>query len=427
MSETVAWVTSRTDEQALAEVRELFTDNFAGSPHVIASAPGRANLIGEHVDYAAGVCLPFAISQRTWVAARPTEDGKYHVVSRMPATESGVDPEVVHSTIDVDAVGPQSHRSWEGYIVGTIWAAAEAGLISAPTGCELAIISDVPLSAGLSSSAALECSVAMAANALWGKADTELTSAQRHQWVDAAMRAENEVVGAATGGLDQRISLCGAEGHALAIDFMENTDELISCDFAADGLAILVMNTRAHHNLADGQYESRRAVVDAVAEYLGEPIRTSQDAEKRAQEWARENVPADSSADQWQDVVTRRVRHIGSEITRTQQAADALRAGDWKQFGALQDQSHESLRDDYEVSCPELDSAVEAALAAGAVGARMTGGGFGGSAIALIQADDADKVAQAVTDEASKRGLVTPEFLLATPSSAARVDWKEND
>lgn len=419
----VQWLTTRSAEDAVQEVTELFASEFGGEsggesggtsaqPEGVWSAPGRVNLIGEHVDYAGGISVPFALSQRTYVAARANGTNDYRVASLF-------DGEVSRTTVGLDEVGPGNPSDWSGYVVGTIWAAIEAGVLPAQ-GLDLAIVSDVPVGAGLSSSAALECSAGVAAAETGG---VELEEANRTALMNAAIRAENEVVGASTGGLDQRISLFGQEGHALAIDFAEDSTKQVPFAIAERGLAVLIMNTNAPHSLADGQYASRRAVIDGVTEDLGvSSLRYAEDAEAQSQRWAANNVPEGTDPEEWAATVAKRVRHVVSEIDRTAKAIEQLEAGDMEAFGESMQASHASLRDDYEVTVPQLDVAVDVAMAQGALGARMTGGGFGGSAIALIDADRVETTAQAVADAFAEHGFAAPEFVVALPSDGARRD-----
>lgn len=399
------WLQTRTEEQGTADVQSLFQQVYGYQSAGVWSAPGRVNLIGEHVDYADGISLPFALSQRTYVAAAKNNDGVYRVASRY-----GDPAEIVHVEIPVSEVGPNNPANWAGYAVGAIWAATEAGLMPAG-GLNLAIESDVPVGAGLSSSAALECSAVLAAFDLNGSAP--LDDAVRSGLMRASIRAENEVVGASTGGLDQRISLFGQAGHALAIDFAEDSATLVPFDIAARGLAILIMNTNAPHRLNDGQYAARRAVIDGVTADLGvSSLRYAKDAEADSARWAQANGQAPQQ-------VAARVRHVVSEIARTAEAIQQISGGDVEAFGRSMQGSHASLRDDYEVTVPELDTAVDMAMEQGALGARMTGGGFGGSAIALLREDRVEATAQAVAEAFAKKGFNEPEFVVALPSDGA--------
>lgn len=403
----VNWFSTRSTEQAIADVTALFREHFT-EPAGVWSAPGRVNLIGEHVDYAGGICLPFALSQRTYVAAALNHDGVYRVVSQFGAENT--QSETMHTEIAMDQVCPGYPDNWAGYVVGTVWAAG----LEVP-GLDIAIVSDVPVGAGLSSSAALECSVALAAAGL------SKTSIDRTALMHAAIRAENEVVGASTGGLDQRIALFAEPGHALAIDFATDSTHQVPFQIADRGLAVLITNTNAPHSLADGQYASRRAVVDGVTADLGvESLRYADNAEAASARWASANNPEGVDAAAWQATVGKRVRHIVSEIARTATAIEQLRAGDLAGFGESMQASHASLRDDYEVSVAQLDVSVDVAMQHGALGARMTGGGFGGSSIALLPSENVEQAAEAIARAFAEAGFAEPEFAVALPGPGAR-------
>ena len=403
----VNWFSTRSNEQAIADVTALFREHFT-EPAGVWSAPGRVNLIGEHVDYAGGICLPFALSQRTYVAAALNHDGVYRVVSQFGAENT--QSETMHEEIAMDQVCPGYPDNWAGYVVGTVWASG----LEVP-GLDIAIVSDVPVGAGLSSSAALECSVALAA------ADLSKTSTDRTALMHAAIRAENEVVGASTGGLDQRIALFAEPDHALAIDFATDSTHQVPFQIADRGLAVLITNTNAPHSLADGQYASRRAVVDGVtADLRVTSLRYATDAEAASARWAEANTPDGVDAGAWQDVVGKRVRHIVSEIARTATAIEQLQAGDLVGFGESMQASHASLRDDYEVSVAPLDVSVDVAMEHGALGARMTGGGFGGSSIALLPSEKVEQAAEAIARAFAEAGFAEPEFAVALPGAGAR-------
>lgn len=424
----VHWFSTRTPEQAVADVTALYREHFGAAkpaepaehtgPAGVWSAPGRVNLIGEHVDYAGGICLPFALSQRTYVAAALNNDGVYRVVSQFGT-------KTMHTEIAMDQVCPGYPADWAGYVVGTVWAASlELAGLDLP-GLNIAIVSDVPVGAGLSSSAALECSVALAAADLAGLDDDARTdasqSAIRTALMQAAIRAENEVVGASTGGLDQRIALFAEPGHALAIDFATDSTQQVPFAIADRGLAMLITNTNAPHTLADGQYASRRAVVDGVTADLGvSSLRYADNAEAASARWAAENTPEGVDAAEWQETVAKRVRHIVSEISRTATAIEQLQAGDLAGFGESMQASHASLRDDYEVSVAQLDVSVDVAMEHGALGARMTGGGFGGSSIALLPTEKVEETAEAIAQAFAEAGFAEPEFAVALPGAGAR-------
>jgi galactokinase len=298
-------------------------------------------------------------------------------------------------------------RSWEG-TAGALdgadsWVLYVAGVLVAlgvKHGMEIEISSDVPIGAGLSSSAALECSVAVAVDAALG------LGLSPEQLVEAGVRAESETVGAPTGGLDQAIAVHARADHALLVDFAAGTREQVPFDPAAKGLAVLVIDTLVSHELTDGGYESRRDDAWAAAEALG--------LDKRALAQA-------TSLEGLAGAQLRRARHVLSEVARVDEFVAALTADDWGALGPLMDASHDSLRDDYEVSCEELDVAVETARRAGALGSRMTGGGFGGSAIALVPVERVSAVQEAVAAAFVDHGWREPDFFVAAPGPGARL------
>lgn len=401
------WITPRDDAQLAHDAAQLFRQQFDAEPEGVWAAPGRVNVLGDHVDYAGGISIPFALQLNTAVAARRNGTDAYRVVSLPPGGA-----EAVRLEMHTDHVGPSSPSSWAGYALGAIWAACEAGIIPTKEGLDLAIVSDVPVGSGLSSSAALECASALAALELGtGQA---VTDEQRGKLVDACIRAENEVVGASTGGLDQRASLFGHTGQALVIDFSTNAVEAVPFDLQGRGLSLLIADTNAPHALNDGQYASRRGIIDEVTAALGEhpgaTLRDIDDAVRRSKKWADEQGK-DSA------MVGRRVQHVVEETERTKRGAEALSRDDLVTFCHLMCESHESLRDQYEVVTEELESAFQAA---GRDGARMTGGGFGGSVIALVASEDVSKVASDIADAARKHGYPEPTFLEAVPGEGAR-------
>lgn len=370
------------------DAAQTFTESFGGEPDGVWCAPGRVNLIGEHVDYAGGLCLPIALEQITAAAVRRRSDGRVRMVS------TGFD----RVETDLSSLRGRARPSgWAAYVAGVLYALDPPGC----AGLDIAISSDVTVGSGLSSSAALEAAVALAVAEMYGLPTDD---AGRDRLAGACVVAENEYVGAPTGGMDQQIALRGRAGHALLLDCADGSVEHVPFDPAAHDMTILVVDTRTAHRLVDGQYGERRRAVEDATRLLG--VATLRDA---------------SSVDGLDDpVLRRRARHVVTEIDRVRLAADALRTGRIHELGALLDASHRSLRDDFEVSCLELDTAVDAARAAGASGARMVGGGFGGSAIVLCELGRAAAIEAAVADAAARRGLPAPAFLRATPAGAAR-------
>ncbi|NYF56803.1 galactokinase [Micromonospora purpureochromogenes] len=357
------------------------------------AAPGRANLIGEHTDYNDGFVLPFALTLRTVVAAAPQPGERWTVRSELSAeaVEFGAD--------EVDEPGRVT--GWAAYVAGVVWALREAGY-DVP-GARLAIASDVPVGSGLSSSAAIEAAVLAALVDLGG---LDLPAEKQPR---LAQRAENAYVGAPTGIMDQSAAIRCREGHALFLDCRTEAVEHIPFDLDAAGLAVLVIDSRAPHRHADGEYASRRAACERAASLLGVP--------------ALRDVPvADLDAALARlddDEIRRRVRHVVTEDQRVLDTVDLLRAGRVREIGPLLTASHASMRDDFEITVPEIDTAVEAALAAGALGARMTGGGFGGCVLALVDADHADTVARAVTHAYADRNFPTPTHVTVLPAPGA--------
>jgi len=380
-------------------VVQAFGLTYEAEPSGVWSAPGRVNLIGEHTDYNDGFVLPFAIAARTTVAAARRDDRLLRMRSvQQPAGDVSV---------SLDELGPGRPGGWAAYVAGVVWAARERHG-AALGGLDLLVDGRVPAGGGLSSSHAIEVAVAIAVNDLF---DLGLD-------VDALARltqaAENDFVGAPTGIMDQLALLHGKAGHALFVDTRSLRYEHVPLDPAAAGLVLLVLDTKVHHALADGAYGERRAACERAAAALG--VASLRDVE------AGPPGALDVRLRDLDDTLRRRARHVVTENGRVLSAVAALRNGDWAALGQLMDASHVSLRDDYEVSCDELDVAVAAARTAGALGARMTGGGFGGSAVALVPAARGPAVRAAVVDAFAARGWARPDVLPVTPSDGAHRD-----
>lgn len=407
-SQPGTWVPPWPDADGAHRARRLFESTYGYSPAGVWAAPGRVNIIGEHVDYNDGAVLPIALPHRTYVAFSPRPDGIAQVASaREEAPWRGSLEDIRPRTGSAGGVD-----SWAAYVVGVAWALEQAG--ARVSGFDAAVESCVPYGAGLSSSAALECATAIAITETAGRADPAWpgpdpsTQAGRFALARACIRAENEIAGANTGGMDQHASLLASAGHALHFDTRSGEIFHVPFDLAAHDLELLVIDTRAPHALVDGQYAARRETCEEAARSLGvSSLREVTDLHAAL-------TGLDS------EEARMRVRHVVTEIVRVEEFTAALEAEDFTAAGTAMVASHSSLRDDYEVSCPELDTAVDAALAAGALGARMTGGGFGGSAIALVPAGSVAPVARAVTAAFERAGFGAPEFLLAPPSESAQ-------
>ena len=366
-------------------------------PTVLGRAPGRVNLMGEHTDYNAGLVLPVALPHCTRAAARARDDGRVRLFS-LQQDEAFVG--------DLAECGPGGPTGWAGYAAGVLWALSREGL--PVPGVDLVVDSTVPLGAGLSSSAALECAVGAAVLGLLGRPVAGPTA---DLLVRAGIAAEREVVGAPTGGMDQAVSVHGAADHALLIDFEDDDRRSVPLHLAERGLALLVTDTRVSHALVDGGYGSRRDDCEEAARLLG--VRSLRRATAEQVEHLHD------------DRLRRRARHVVTEIERVTATVVALEADDRGALARLTADSHASMRDDFEISCPELDAAVSAAVEAGALGARMTGGGFGGSTVAWVPAERLAAVGGAIDERFARAGFRAPQHLVAAPSEGAgwvRVD-----
>ena len=377
---------------------ELFAQSYSREPLGVFSAPGRVNLIGEHTDYTGGLVLPFAIDARAWMAAARNDDSVVRLVS---AQRPG---SVVSVALDQLRPDSPAGASWAGYVFGAVWALREAG--HQVSGFDLALDSQVPTGAGLSSSAAVECVTTLAVSSLSGLTLPPLEIARLSQ------QAENAFVGVPCGPMDQMASAASQAGSVLLFDTRAGTVENIPFHPAADGLAVLVIDTRVAHSLADGEYAQRRASCEQAAAIL--EVRS-------LREVSIDDLPA-ALVTLGDDVLVRRVRHVVTENDRVTQTVELLREAQLAKIGDLLVASHRSLQYDYDVSCPELDQAVDSALAAGAVGARMTGGGFGGSVIALVPTELVDTVISQVATDFADRGFTAPLPRIVAPADGACRD-----
>lgn len=366
-----------TEQRALRAYEEV----FGGEPDLVASAPGRVNLIGEHTDYNGGFVLPCAIDRRVAVAVGYGDDGLY--------------------SADFDESRPLDGKdsSWADYPRGVVWALAEAG--HKVGSFRAAFAGDVPLGAGLSSSAAIEAATALALDALCG------LGLSRRDLAVVCQRAENGYVGVRSGIMDQYASLLCERGTALLVDCRTLEAETVPLDLAGAGLSLLVCDTRVERGLADTGYNERREQCERAARSLGvEELRDARDDELQRR---------------LSGVELRRARHVVSENARVLEAAAALRRRDFERFGSTMYASHASLRDDYEVSTPELDAFVGLAREAGALGARLTGAGFGGCAVALLPSPETDRFASRVREAFAGRGFEEPVFYEFLPAAGAEL------
>jgi galactokinase len=382
-------------DDALGEsARAGFQLRYAREPQGVWSAPGRANLIGEHTDYNEGFVFPFAIDRRTVGALALRDD-------RIVRVSSSFADEIVE--IELAEIGPDTVTGWSAYPLGVAWALGRFGAdLDAVPGFDLYLDSDVPVGAGLSSSAAIECAVAVALNEVWQLGLDEKTLVQ------VGHVAENDVVGAPTGILDQSASLLGKADAAIFLDCRSQESEVIPLGLEQAGLEILVIDTLVAHEHATGEYAARRASCEQGARVLG--VSSLRDVSIDDLPRARELLD---------DVTFRRVRHIVTENQRVLDTVRLLQEQGPTAIGDLLDASHRSMRDDFEISVPELDLAVEISQNYGALGARMTGGGFGGSAIALVPAHLISHVQVNVDGAFAEHGYTQPEMFVVHPADGA--------
>ena len=348
-----------------SQAERLFTDRFGDRPSLISRAPGRVNIIGEHTDYNDGFVMPIATDLATWVAGAPRDDRIVRVFSETMG-------EVAEFSLDA----LERSGGWSDYLKGVAWALAEEGFEL--RGVDAAIVSTVPPGSGVSSSAALEVAWA---NALLAAADAD---ADPKRLALLCQRAENEFVGMKCGVMDQLASVLGREGHAILLDCRTLDHQLVPVP--ADRIAVVVMDTGVPRSLVDSEYNIRRQQCEEAARVLGVPA--LRDATLQALEAARDRLD---------EVTYRRARHVITENARVHQAAEAFTAGNFQRVGELLNESHFSLRDDYEVSCPELDLICEIARSHDrCYGARLVGAGFGGCAMALVDADGVEDFSEYV-------------------------------
>jgi galactokinase len=371
---------------------ELFEKQFGYKPAGVWSAPGRVNLSGEHTDYNEGFVLPFAIDRRTYAAVGLRND-------RLARIASSFAGEVIE--FEISKISKGSVSGWSAYPLGVAWALVQAGATS--QGFDLYVESNVPVGAGLSSSAAIECSVALALNDLWG------AGLSKNVLAKVGQKAENEIVGAPTGIMDQTASLFGQADHAVFLDCRTLDAKANALALEENGLEIVVMDTRVAHRLTDGGYAARRDSCEKASSLIG--VSSLRDVTVESLDAAKHLLD---------DVVYKRAKHVVTENERVQQTVKLLAESGPKSIGQLMIDSHSSMRDDFQISITELDVAVETALSEGAVGARMTGGGFGGAAIALIDSQKVASLTKAVIDKFEQEGFEKPEIFKVIPDDGAK-------
>jgi galactokinase len=385
-----------------ADAGRWFARCYGREPEGVWFAPGRVNLMGGP-DYTEVFVLPFALGTGVYAAASRRGDGRIALASR----QVGGDPVL----LSIGALAPGAVGGWAAYPAGAAWALREAGHLAG--GADIAVDADLPAGAGLSSSAALGCAVALALTGLYG------LRVPGRELAALARRGENDFAGVPTGIMDQLAAFLCRAGHALLLDCRTGDGTAIPLSPADAGLALLVIDTRVRHTLADGRYAARRqACADAAATLGVRALRDLTDDTGALARLATHTAPGGQAGQA--GPVLPRVRHVLSENRRVLAAAELLRAGDQAGIGPLLTASHRSLRDRFEVSWPQADAAVEAATGAGAAGARMTGGGFGGSVIGLVPAGRARHIRRAVAERFARHGWQPPRYLDAVPSGGAR-------
>ena len=383
--------TSRNIESAAA----AFEARYGYAPTGVWSAPGRVNLIGEHTDYNLGFVLPFAINRRTYAAISLRQDQTVRVMSSFSDEQH---------QIELAEISKNVANDWAAYPFGVAWALAKLGQTPG-VGFDAYFESDVPVGSGLSSSAAIECSTSLALNELWQ------TNLSRPELARVGQLAENEIVGAPTGIMDQSASLLGERDHAVFLDCKSLEAQSIELGFDDEGLELLIIDTRVTHRLNDGGYATRRAACELGASQMGAASLREVSVDQLGK--AKEIMD---------DVTFRRVRHIVTENERVLETVEKLRTEGPKSIGDLLNASHVSMRDDFEISIDELDTAVDVAVRHGAVGARMTGGGFGGAAIALAPIAKVSEITLAVLAEFELLGYGKPNIFAVTADQGARRD-----
>jgi galactokinase len=371
-----------------------FTDLYGYTADGLWSAPGRVNLIGEHTDYNEGFVLPFAINRRTVVALALREDRRIRV-------GSSFSDEVVE--IDVDGLEPDKLSGWSAYPLGVAWALGQFGAdLATVAGFDVYLDSTVPIGAGLSSSAAIESAIAIALNDRWN------LDLDRQTLAKVGQLAENQAVGAPTGIMDQSASLLGRRDSAVFLDCRSLDAEVINLGFAEAGLELLIIDTHVSHSHATGGYAARRASCEEGALAMDVPSLRYLDVD---------DLPRAQTV--MNDETFRRVRHVVTENQRVLDTVRSLHEHGPASIGGMLNASHVSMRDDFEISVPELDVAVATAQANGALGARMTGGGFGGAAIALAPSSVIPTLKNEIDAAFAEHGFTTPTMFVVSAAEGA--------
>lgn len=453
IAETI-WAAPANHAAEVERVRAAFIEQYGVEPDGVWSAPGRLNLLGEYIDFLGGSCMPMPLPYRTYVAGKMRQDGILRASSlQMPGDER---------TVLIRDIRPGQLKGWFTYVAGVAWSMNQEGgrdiALPRAFGADLLINSLVPVGGGLSSSAALECSTALALLDLSCplRAGCDSTDALpsdmgpnndnlRARLAQVCIRAENEVAGARTGGLDQTASLRSRPGKALVIDFRDFSIEPIEVNLASQGLAFLVINTNTPHELAGGEFAARRAASEAATRALGldylrntlpEDLTCTGMNEREAKLWRLTLVDENTTRalDALEDAGTPAdfprgwLRHAFHDMCLVERAAHLLKNTEelgeeaWQELGRLFTESFISMRDELRVSRPEIDAAVAACLDAGALGARIVGGGFGGAVMALLPAGKLQAAAQAVANEYAEHSWAAPEFLPMVAGFAADKD-----
>lgn len=448
------WGVLPDHQEQVEKVRQAFITRYGEEPDGVWSAPGRLNLLGEYIDFLGGSCMPMPLPYRTYVAGRMRQDGVLRASSlQMPGDER---------TVVIREIMPGSLKGWFTYVAGVAWSMNQEGgkdiALPLDFGADLVIDSRVPVGGGLSSSAALECSTALALLDLScplreGCETTEPLPSDRGPGNDelrarlaqVCIRAENEVAGAQTGGLDQTTSLRSRPGKALVIDFRDFSLEPVEADLESAGLAFLVINTNTPHELSGDAFAIRRRASELCAQaldltYLRDILPqdlTCPGMDEREAKFWRMNL-VDETTTLALDAVERHfgtpsfprgwIRHVFHDMSLVDRAAyllkNAVSLGQpaWDELGKLFTESFVSMRDELRASREEIDRAVATCLEYGALGARMVGGGFGGAVMALVREEDLKPIAQAVANTYAQHGYADPEFLPMRAGFAADKD-----